>query len=55
MQNAFVDRLGLSFNPSRMLVVDFLHEFELGIWKNLFMHILQIIQSLKKLAELDNW
>ena len=26
-----------------MLVVDFMHEFELGVWKNLFMHLIRIL------------
>ncbi|THV02220.1 hypothetical protein K435DRAFT_836569 [Dendrothele bispora CBS 962.96] len=34
--NAFVTRLGDWFNPSQMLAVDLLHEFELGVWKALF-------------------
>ena len=38
-----------------MLVVDLLHEFELGVWKAIFIHLLRIIVSLKGtvLAELD--
>lgn len=38
-----------------MLVVDLLHEFELGVWKAIFTHLLRILESLKKnmLAELD--
>lgn len=28
-----------------MLVVDLLHEVELGMWKDLFMHILRILQA----------
>ncbi|KAJ7794007.1 hypothetical protein B0H14DRAFT_2924590, partial [Mycena olivaceomarginata] len=34
--NAFIERLGDDFNLHQMLVVDFMHEFELGVWKNLF-------------------
>ena len=38
-----------------MLVVDLLHEFELGVWKSIFIHLLRILDSLKGtvLAELD--
>ena len=38
-----------------MLVVDLLHEFELGVWKAIFIHLLRILDSLKdgKLHELD--
>jgi hypothetical protein len=40
-----------------MLVVDLLHEFELGVWKAIFIHLLQILDSLKGdvLSELDHW
>ncbi|TEB23729.1 hypothetical protein FA13DRAFT_1797775 [Coprinellus micaceus] len=47
--NAFSERLGQSFNPpqvfplSRMLVPDFMHEFELGVWKTLFTHIIRVL------------
>jgi hypothetical protein len=44
-QNAFVNRLGSDFNPSRMLVVDLLHEFELGVWKALFTHLIRLLYS----------
>lgn len=38
-----------------MLVVDLLHEFELGVWKAIFIHLLRIVDSLKgtSLAELN--
>ena len=38
-----------------MLVVDLLHEFELGVWKSILVHLLRIVDSLKgtALAELD--
>ncbi|KAF8834345.1 hypothetical protein BDN67DRAFT_992684 [Paxillus ammoniavirescens] len=40
-KNAFSDRLGhLGFNFYLMLVVDLLHEFELGVWKAIFIHLL---------------
>lgn len=28
-----------------MLVVDLMHEFELGVWKNLFIHLLRILSA----------
>jgi hypothetical protein len=28
-----------------MLVVDLMHEFELGVWKNTFTHIIQILYA----------
>ncbi|KAF8146033.1 hypothetical protein K438DRAFT_529438 [Mycena galopus ATCC 62051] len=29
-----------------MLVVDFMHEFELGVWKNLFIHLVRLLYAL---------
>lgn len=31
-----------------MLVVDLMHEFELGVWKNLFIHLLRILLAVDK-------
>ena len=28
-----------------MCVVDLMHEFELGVWKSLFVHLLRLLQS----------
>jgi hypothetical protein len=38
-----------------MFVVDLMHEFELGVWKSLFIHLLRILQAQDKtlLHELD--
>ena len=38
-----------------MLVVDLLHEFELGVWKAIFIHLLQILETLKQsqISEMD--
>ena len=44
-QNAFIERLGPDFDLSRMLVVDFMHEFELGVWKSLFTHLIRILYA----------
>ncbi|KAF7317385.1 hypothetical protein HMN09_00474800 [Mycena chlorophos] len=55
--NAFITRLGPDFELHRMLVVDFMHEFELGVWKNLFTHLIRLLYALpdgvSKVAELD--
>ncbi|KIK39154.1 hypothetical protein CY34DRAFT_14574 [Suillus luteus UH-Slu-Lm8-n1] len=45
--NRFVEKLGpLGLNPFRMLVVDFMHECELGTWKALFTHLLRLLYAL---------
>jgi hypothetical protein len=28
-----------------MLVIDLLHEFELGVWKTLFIHLLRMLEA----------
>lgn len=56
MQNAFSTRLGLrGFNLFSMFVVDLLHEFELGIWRALLLHLLRILNAANKslVDELD--
>jgi hypothetical protein len=41
MQSAFSTRLSPhGFNFYSMFVVDLLHEFELGVWKAVFTHLL---------------
>jgi hypothetical protein len=55
-QNVFSDKLmPLGFNMFDMLVVDLLHEVELGVWKSVFIHLLRLLdchdESLKH--ELD--
>lgn len=45
-QNAFSKRLApFGFNIFLALMVDLMHEFELGVWKALFIHLLRIIQA----------
>lgn len=44
-KNAFVERLGDDFDVSRMLVVDFMHEFELGVWKSFFTHLIRLLYA----------
>ncbi|TFK33056.1 hypothetical protein BDQ12DRAFT_700924 [Crucibulum laeve] len=43
--NAFVNRLGTEFELSRMMVPDFMHEFELGVWKALFTHLIRVLYA----------
>jgi hypothetical protein len=55
-QNAFSQKLSpLGFCLYLMLVVDLLHEFELGVWKNLFIHLLRMLNATDKalVHELD--
>ncbi|KAJ3804146.1 hypothetical protein F5876DRAFT_5596, partial [Lentinula aff. lateritia] len=45
-ENVFVERLGITdFDFSKLLVVDFLHEFELGVWKTLFKHLIRVLYA----------
>jgi hypothetical protein len=45
-QNAFSNKLQpLGFNLFEMLVVDLMHEFELGVWKALFIHLLRMLAA----------
>jgi hypothetical protein len=56
-QNAFSEKLSpLGFNLFDMFVVDLMHEFELGVWRALFIHLLQILEAVDKtlIHELDN-
>ncbi|KAF8233561.1 hypothetical protein L208DRAFT_1265942, partial [Tricholoma matsutake] len=47
--NAFAEKLGpLGFDPYPMLIVDLMHEFELGVWKATFIHIIQVLHSAVK-------
>jgi hypothetical protein len=46
LQNTFGEKLGsFGFNPFVMLVVDLLHEFELGIWKSIFTQLIRILYA----------
>jgi hypothetical protein len=58
-ENAFVDKLGpLGFDAFRILIVDFMHECELGTWKVLFIHLVHLLYMLPGgdglVARLDN-
>jgi hypothetical protein len=44
-QNAFSSLAPFGFNFFDMLVPDFMHEFELGVWKALFTHLVRILVS----------
>ncbi|KAJ7247385.1 hypothetical protein B0H12DRAFT_1211224 [Mycena haematopus] len=44
--NAFSDRLSkFGLDPFKMLVPDFMHEFELGVFKAFFIHLLRILYA----------
>ena len=46
LQNAFSERLlSHNFNFYQMFTVDLLHEFELGVWKATFTHLLRILYA----------
>ncbi|KAF9473559.1 hypothetical protein BDN70DRAFT_761574, partial [Pholiota conissans] len=50
-QNAFSDKLShFGFNLFSVFLVDFMHEIELGVWKNLFLHLLRILDCIKNAA-----
>lgn len=40
-----MEQLGADFDLSRMLVVDFMHEVELGVWKALFVHLIRMLYA----------
>ena len=55
-QSAFLSALsqfGLNFFP--LFVVDLMHEFELGVWKAVFTHLIRILhtQDADIIAEFD--
>jgi hypothetical protein len=55
-QNAFSDRLApLGHDFFSMFVVDLMHDFELGDWRGVFIHLLRILDAVdaKLLIELD--
>lgn len=57
LQNAFSDKLlPLGFNHFQMFIVDLMHEFELGVWKSLFIHLLHMLDAFdnRLLNELDH-
>ena len=39
-----MEKLGhLGLDPYIMLVIDLMHEFELGVWKSVFSHLIRIL------------
>ncbi|KAG2739979.1 hypothetical protein P692DRAFT_20756128 [Suillus brevipes Sb2] len=56
-RNAFSDQLfKFGFNFFLMLVVDMLHEFELGVWKAIFTHLMRIVYAAGGVAVQElNW
>jgi hypothetical protein len=53
LQNQFVKKLGpFGLDPFRMLVIDFMHECELGTWKALFTHLIRLLYALPRGSEL---
>ncbi|KAG5634505.1 hypothetical protein H0H81_001708 [Sphagnurus paluster] len=59
--NTFFKRLSTKdkpFNPAKMLVVDLLHEFELGVWQTVFKHLIRLLYAESPhgelVAELDS-
>jgi hypothetical protein len=56
LKNAFSERLlSHGFNFYQMFTVDLLHEFELGVWKATFTHLLRILYAVGdgKIQELN--
>ena len=44
-QSAFSERLSrFGFNFFSIFLVDFMHEFELGVWKKVFIHLLRMLE-----------
>jgi hypothetical protein len=57
LQNAFSDCLSpLGFDVFSMFTVDLMHDFELGGWRALFIHLLRILDTSdgNLLMELDH-
>ncbi|TEB23227.1 hypothetical protein FA13DRAFT_1640158, partial [Coprinellus micaceus] len=46
VENAFSKRLSSTgFNVFSTLVVDVLHEYEIGVWKALFLHLIRVLEA----------
>ncbi|TBU38655.1 hypothetical protein BD309DRAFT_1083909 [Dichomitus squalens] len=54
-KNAFDKLQPLGFNLGDALVVDLMHEYELGVWKSMFTHLIRILEAVDSQAvdELD--
>ena len=46
LQNAFSEALlDHGFNFYQMFAIDLLHDFELGVWKSVFKHLIQMLYA----------
>ena len=45
-QNAFADCLGQRFDYFSLLAVDLMHEFQLGVWKAVFIHLICMLVAI---------
>ncbi|KAF9472386.1 hypothetical protein BDN70DRAFT_900592 [Pholiota conissans] len=52
-KNAFSQLSKFGFNFYDMLVPDFMHEFELGVWKSFFIHLVRIMVAEGTVQELN--
>ena len=45
-QSAFSERLGIfGVNAYQLFVIDLMHEFELGVWKGVFEHLMRLLEK----------
>ena len=46
LKNVFAEKLRrFGFDPYQILIVDLMHEFELGVWKAVFTHLIRILYA----------
>lgn len=45
VKNTFSQLAGAGFDYFKMFVPDVLHEFELGVWKAIFIHLMRILYA----------
>lgn len=46
----------MGFNFFSVFLVDLMHEFELGVWKRIFTHLLRILECVKGATnQLNQW
>lgn len=46
LQNAFAPLLNVGFDIKEILCVDILHEFELGVWKAVLVHLIRMLHAI---------
>ncbi|KAI0054211.1 hypothetical protein BV25DRAFT_1817308 [Artomyces pyxidatus] len=52
--NAFSKKLSpFGFNVFDMLLVDLMHEIELGVWKDLFIHLIRLLDAVDKTLKFE--